>query len=156
MASNSQGISLQITVHIAPENLSKFWEAFKPVYKNVIMEPDCTYFEVFHSHKEPGTLSWIENWFALPIQVVYSFASRYIKCRSKPKEWVLEVRLYTLKLGRCRNNMEYKLLSKKDYYNDFIASMGPMFTKREMKVFDRIGSPYVTVKRENGGYQGDT
>jgi quinol monooxygenase YgiN len=70
MASNSQGISLQITVHIAAENLSKFREAFKPVYDNVIMEPDCTYFEVFHSHEEPGTLSWIENWFALPIQVV--------------------------------------------------------------------------------------
>jgi quinol monooxygenase YgiN len=61
--STFQGLSLHVTIHIAPENLPKFWEAFKPVYDKVIAEPECTFFEVYQSPEEPGTLSWVENWY---------------------------------------------------------------------------------------------
>ncbi|PWY75204.1 hypothetical protein BO94DRAFT_524009 [Aspergillus sclerotioniger CBS 115572] len=67
----SEGFSLHITIHINPSDLPKFWEAFRPVYEKVIGEPECTFFEVYQSPEEPGTLSWVENW-------------------SKSKEWLLE------------------------------------------------------------------
>lgn len=51
-----------MTVYIRPENLGKFWEAFKPLYDNVIAEPECTFFEVYQSPEDPGTISWVENW----------------------------------------------------------------------------------------------
>lgn len=66
MASDFQGLSVQITVYIAPENLPKFWEAFKPVYDKVIAEPECTFFEVYQSPEDPGTLTWVENWYVPP------------------------------------------------------------------------------------------
>ncbi|RAL10246.1 putative quinol monooxygenase [Aspergillus homomorphus CBS 101889] len=62
MASPSAGISLHVTVHISPENLPKFWEAMHPVYEKVIAEPECTFFEIYQSPENPGTLSWVENW----------------------------------------------------------------------------------------------
>ncbi|QKX61756.1 uncharacterized protein TRUGW13939_08912 [Talaromyces rugulosus] len=64
MATTSQlpGISLQVTVTIAPENVPKFFELFKPVYEKVIEEPECTFFEVYISPENPGVLSWVENW----------------------------------------------------------------------------------------------
>lgn len=65
MAISTEGISLQITVHISPENVPKFFEAFKSIYEKVIAEPDCTFFEVYQSPEEPGTISWVENWYVL-------------------------------------------------------------------------------------------
>ncbi|OJJ32194.1 hypothetical protein ASPWEDRAFT_53881 [Aspergillus wentii DTO 134E9] len=59
---SSHGISLQVTIFIKPEDLPKFWESFMPVYNKVIAEPECTFFEVYQSPEEPGTLSWVENW----------------------------------------------------------------------------------------------
>ncbi|XHG02352.1 hypothetical protein AWENTII_005708 [Aspergillus wentii] len=55
---SSHGISLQVTIFIKPEDLPKFWESFMPVYNKVIAEPECTFFEVYQSPEEPGTLSW--------------------------------------------------------------------------------------------------
>ncbi|PYI24092.1 hypothetical protein BO99DRAFT_418775 [Aspergillus violaceofuscus CBS 115571] len=66
MTTPNRGISLHITIHIDPESLPKFWEAFQPVYENVIAEPECTFFEVYQSPEEPGTLSWVENWSQTP------------------------------------------------------------------------------------------
>ncbi|KAL4786805.1 glycoside hydrolase superfamily [Aspergillus varians] len=41
---------------------------------------------------------------------------------------------------------------KKDYYLPFFEATEPMFVKpREAKVVNRVGAPYVTVKKENGG-----
>ncbi|RHZ63563.1 hypothetical protein CDV55_106616 [Aspergillus turcosus] len=67
-----QGISLHVTVYIDPANLPTFWKAFKPVYEQVIEEPECTFFEVYQGPENLGTLTWVENW-------------------SKPKEWFAEV-----------------------------------------------------------------
>ncbi|KAI1650126.1 uncharacterized protein F4817DRAFT_279654 [Daldinia loculata] len=58
----SKGISLQVTVHIAPENVERFLVAFKAIFDVVAAEPECLFFEVYKSVEEPGKLSWIENW----------------------------------------------------------------------------------------------
>ncbi|KAI0843957.1 hypothetical protein F5Y00DRAFT_219801 [Daldinia vernicosa] len=58
----SKGISLHITVHIAPENVERFLVAFKAIFDSVAAEPECLFFEVYKSVEEPGKLSWIENW----------------------------------------------------------------------------------------------
>ncbi|KAI1486599.1 hypothetical protein F5X96DRAFT_654284 [Biscogniauxia mediterranea] len=66
-----EGMSLQVTVHVAPENVDKFLAAFKPVFDKVAAEPECMFFEVYRSPEEPGKISWVENW-------------------SKSKEWFLK------------------------------------------------------------------
>ncbi|KAL2216336.1 hypothetical protein M432DRAFT_623847 [Thermoascus aurantiacus ATCC 26904] len=113
-----QGISLQVTVFIAPKDVPRFWEAFRPVYDRVIAEPECTFFEVYHrSAEEEGvvSLSWVENW-------------------SKSKEWLIQHQL------------------TKPYYDEYLAITTPMYVRpREIRVLDRLGPPYVMVKRENGG-----
>lgn len=63
--STTEGVSLQVTVHISPENVPKFFEAFKPLYETVIAEPDCTFFELYQDPEDPGTISWVENWYIL-------------------------------------------------------------------------------------------
>lgn len=57
------GFSLHVKIFIDPSNVDKFFELFKPVYEQVIAEPECRFFEVYQSPDEPGTLSWVENWF---------------------------------------------------------------------------------------------
>ncbi|KAF3058602.1 hypothetical protein GL218_05834 [Daldinia childiae] len=58
----SKGISLHVTVHIAPENVERFLVAFKAIFDVVAAEPECLFFEVYKSVEEPGKLTWIENW----------------------------------------------------------------------------------------------
>ncbi|KAI0597292.1 hypothetical protein F4775DRAFT_560600 [Biscogniauxia sp. FL1348] len=70
-AQHPEGMSLQVTVHVAPENVDKFLAAFKPVFDKVAAEPECMFFEVYRSPEEPGKISWVENW-------------------SKSKEWFLQ------------------------------------------------------------------
>ena len=79
------GISLQVSITVAPENIDKFLAALKPCYDAVTAEPECTFFEVFHDMDNPGHFRFVENW-------------------SKSKEWFLKVysllqRLITLNLG---------------------------------------------------------
>lgn len=45
MSDSSESISLQVTVHLRPEDVPKFWAAFEPAYKAVTAEPECTFFE---------------------------------------------------------------------------------------------------------------
>ena len=59
---SSEGISLQVTIWISPENVPKFFEALLPVYEKVIAEPECTFFEYYEDPAEPGKISWVENW----------------------------------------------------------------------------------------------
>jgi hypothetical protein len=59
---SSEGISLQVTIWIGPENVPKFFEALLPVYEKVIAEPECTFFEYYEDPAEPGKISWVENW----------------------------------------------------------------------------------------------
>jgi hypothetical protein len=63
----SHGISLQVTVHIDPKNTTEFFQHFKPLYDQVIAEPELRFFEVYQSAEDPGTISWVEHWFVLPL-----------------------------------------------------------------------------------------
>ncbi|KAI2624910.1 hypothetical protein GGR54DRAFT_541197 [Hypoxylon sp. NC1633] len=68
------GISLHVTVHIAPENVERFLAAFKDIFDLVSAEPECSFFEVYKSVEEPGKISWVENW-------------------SKDRQWLIETQL---------------------------------------------------------------
>jgi hypothetical protein len=54
--------SLHVTVYFKPEDVPKFWEAFKPCFEAIAPEKECLYFEVFEDPAEPGKISWVENW----------------------------------------------------------------------------------------------
>jgi len=62
MSNENYGFSLHVTVHVSPKDSEAFLAALKPVYELVAAEPECTYFEVFHSKDEPGVFHWIENY----------------------------------------------------------------------------------------------
>ncbi len=68
----SNGISLHVTITIAPENVEKFLDACKPVFDVVTAEPECLFFEIFQDAENPGRLKWVEDW-------------------SKDKEWFFKV-----------------------------------------------------------------
>jgi len=56
------GLSLEVTIYIAPENVTKFLEILRPAYEAVIAEPECTFFEVFIDPDQPGVIHWVEGW----------------------------------------------------------------------------------------------
>ncbi|KAL6406577.1 hypothetical protein AUP68_09376 [Ilyonectria robusta] len=60
MAAKS-GFSLHVTIFIDPLNVAEFFKHFKLAYENVIVEPECTFFEVYQSPENPGELRWVEN-----------------------------------------------------------------------------------------------
>ncbi|KAI1130393.1 hypothetical protein F5Y10DRAFT_263287 [Nemania abortiva] len=60
------GFSLHVTVHLAPENVDRFFAAFKPVFEQVIAEDHCVFFEVFRTPGQPGKISWVEDWSCTP------------------------------------------------------------------------------------------
>ena len=62
MASGN-GFGLHVTIHIDPSNVDKFFEHFKKVYDNVVAEPQCRLFEMYQDPENPGTLSWVEDWY---------------------------------------------------------------------------------------------
>ncbi|KAI0101910.1 hypothetical protein GGR51DRAFT_563122 [Nemania sp. FL0031] len=62
----THGFSLHVTVYIAPENVDRFFAASKPVFKKVIAEPKCLFFEVYQTPGQPGTISWVEDWSDTP------------------------------------------------------------------------------------------
>ncbi len=69
------GISLHVSVTVAPENADKFLAAFKPCFDAVTAEPECTFFEVYRDADTPGRFMWVENW-------------------SKDKEWFFKVSVF--------------------------------------------------------------
>ena len=66
------GISLHVTIVVAPENTDKFLEYMKPCFDAVTAEPECMSFQVFHDAEQPGYFRFVENW-------------------SKDKEWLIKV-----------------------------------------------------------------
>ncbi|KAF1993400.1 hypothetical protein P154DRAFT_527776 [Amniculicola lignicola CBS 123094] len=55
-------ISLHVKVTVAPENREIFLAEFKKVYDLVVLEPECTFFELYENKDEPGAFKWVENW----------------------------------------------------------------------------------------------
>jgi len=68
---STPGFSLQVTIYINPKDVERWFELFKPVFDHVIAEPECRFFELYQSFDDPGTISWVENWFV----VFLSFAT---------------------------------------------------------------------------------
>ena len=90
---SSEGISLQVTIWISPENVPKFFEALRPVYEKVIAESECTFFEIYEDPADPGRISWVENWYVV-VLLFYSTSCSSMKnheYRAKSAEWLLEV-----------------------------------------------------------------
>lgn len=62
MATSNPSISLHVQIKIDPKNVPAFFEAMKPVFDKVVAEPNLTFFEIYQSIEDPGTISWVENW----------------------------------------------------------------------------------------------
>lgn len=77
-----QSFSLQVTVHIKPEDLDAFHKAMNPVFETVCNEPELLYFEIFQDPDSPGTLSWVENW-------------------RGSVEWLMKVSVFEWRAGSC-------------------------------------------------------
>ncbi|CAM1501504.1 Fc.00g034880.m01.CDS01 [Cosmosporella sp. VM-42] len=99
---SSAGISLHVTIHINPDNVPKFLEYFKPAYDAVVAEPECTFFEVYQSPEDPGTLHWVEDWtqtvdWLLNVQLVKEYYREYLAATEpmfiKPREFKIYNRL---------------------------------------------------------------
>ena len=56
------GISLHVSVTIAPEQIDEFLSHFKVCFDAVTAEPECIFFEVFHDAEHPGHFRWVEDW----------------------------------------------------------------------------------------------
>ncbi|KAM5368032.1 hypothetical protein ACJZ2D_009746 [Fusarium nematophilum] len=130
MASNEsdKGISLHVTIYIKPDDVPKFFEYFKPVYDKVTAEPECTFFEVYQSPEDPGTLHWVENW-------------------SQTVDWLLNVFIASPSSAELLADQLTQVQIPKEYYKEYFAATEPMFIKpREFKVYNRLGPPYYTAK----------
>ena len=56
------GISLHVSVTIAPEHIDEFLSHYKACFDAVTAEPECMFFEVFHDAEHPGHFRWVEDW----------------------------------------------------------------------------------------------
>ena len=125
--STNTGLSLHVSIEIAPDNVPKFFEYFKPVYDHVVAEPECLFFEVYQSPDNPGQISWVENWLGKRREPNTHPADK--RNRTKDVQWLQTVQL------------------QKDYYKEYFSVTEPMFLKpREFKLLKRLGKPYYTVK----------
>ncbi|KAL2797812.1 hypothetical protein BJX66DRAFT_82927 [Aspergillus keveii] len=106
------GLSVQMTAYMDPKDLPQFWELFRPVFEKVVAEPHCTFFEVYQSPEDPGTISWIENW-------------------SESKEWLVENQINKPYYAEYREIMTPKFLKPLEI--KVLEKVGPKFTyfKRE-------------------------
>jgi quinol monooxygenase YgiN len=130
---SDRGFSLHVTITVDPSNIDAFLAAFRPCYEAVTAEPDCTYFEVFHSLDEPGVFRFVENW-------------------SKSPEWFREV--------ICGSPAIYNLLTTyatqnqltKEYYKPYLEATQPMWVKdRKLNFFERFSKEWTMVKAINFG-----
>jgi quinol monooxygenase YgiN len=55
-------LTLFVTFQVAPENIEKFKEAHRPVWKACSEEPECLFFDVFQDPEKPGRFRFIEIW----------------------------------------------------------------------------------------------
>ena len=56
------GVTHTGTIKVAPVDIDKFLEALRTCWLEVCREPECLFFDVFHSQAEPGTFHFIEVW----------------------------------------------------------------------------------------------
>lgn len=56
------GVSFSLKYKVDPSNSAKFTEALRKCWEHTSKEPECLYFEVFHSPNEAGTFRLVEIW----------------------------------------------------------------------------------------------
>lgn len=56
------GISLHVSITVAPENVEKLLAVLKPGFDAVTAELQCIVFEVLHDADNPGRLRIVEDW----------------------------------------------------------------------------------------------
>jgi quinol monooxygenase YgiN len=54
--------TLLVTIRIDPDNIEEFLRALRPCWEACSQEPECIYFEIFHSEAEPGLFRFVEIW----------------------------------------------------------------------------------------------
>ena len=81
MSTQLSGFSLQVTIQIRPEDVNKFLGEFTTVFQLVTAEPQCVFFEVYQSPESPGTISWVENWYALLQDQCFELNTKFTKER---------------------------------------------------------------------------
>ncbi|KAG0649454.1 3-ketosteroid 1-dehydrogenase helE [Hyphodiscus hymeniophilus] len=62
LATPHSGVIYHVTIKIAPSNMTAFLSALRPCWAATRKDPECLYYEVFHSSTEPGTFSVVEVW----------------------------------------------------------------------------------------------
>ncbi|KAB5526426.1 hypothetical protein GE09DRAFT_1194569 [Coniochaeta sp. 2T2.1] len=103
---DNEGCVLQVTIYVAPDQLPKFFEAYRKVYDACVSEEECTFFSVYEDPEEPGKLSWVEHWTKNPkwlfaVQFKKKEYAEYFKITEpmfvKPREfrWLRQVEGYT-------------------------------------------------------------
>ncbi len=58
----SQPLTLHITWHFAPEDVTTFYEVLRPLHENLVKERECLYFNVYEIAHQPGVLRLVEIW----------------------------------------------------------------------------------------------
>ncbi|KAE8420995.1 hypothetical protein BDV36DRAFT_292670 [Aspergillus pseudocaelatus] len=90
MSTPSESLSLQVTIHLNPEDLPKFWIAMKPAYEAVIAEPECTFFELYQEPDSPGTISSASKEWLIGVQLKRPYYHDYLAVTEplfvKPRE----------------------------------------------------------------------
>lgn len=56
------GVSIHVTVTVAPENVDQLISLLKPTYDLVAAEQECTFIEVYKNIMTPGEVTWVEGW----------------------------------------------------------------------------------------------
>ncbi|KAL2844260.1 hypothetical protein BJX68DRAFT_269786 [Aspergillus pseudodeflectus] len=54
--------TLFVTFRVAPENIERFKEAHRPLWRHCADEPECLLFDVFQDLEEPGRFRFVEVW----------------------------------------------------------------------------------------------
>ena len=55
-------MTLFVTITVHPKDHDEFLKALRPCWQGCIQEPECIYFDVFHSSDNPGTFRFVEVW----------------------------------------------------------------------------------------------
>ena len=61
-ASSNKQLTPFVAIQVAPDNVEKFKEAHRPVWKRCSEEPECLLFDVFQDPEVPGRFRFVEVW----------------------------------------------------------------------------------------------
>lgn len=62
LATPHPGVTFHVTIKVSPSNIPAFLSALRPCWVATRNDPECLYYDVFHSPTEPGTFSVVEVW----------------------------------------------------------------------------------------------